>query len=202
MKRSRPLPDELRFPVPPARIDRSWRDTPLLPAVAIEYLGEIHRWREGLAAALAGEVPALVGREGLSPRARGHLALLIDAEWDVGTRRRAAGEAYNIAPFPAIRFDACADHSMAGVMEVLRWRAAVVDYLSDVWDVMGSPLLELEECRAMSAFLYPIRMEDRCIFCLTEYDPSRVSPDDHGCVMLSHVRAKWPPFPWGKVNRA
>ncbi len=183
--------------MPPARIDRSWQEAPLLPAVAAAYLSEIHRWRERVVAGLAGEGPAIAGPEGLTQRARSHLALLLGTDWDAGTREWAAGSVYNIAPFPANTND-----PMISVMEVLRWRAAAADYLSDVWDVLGKPTLELEECRAMSAFLNPDRMEGRCVYCLIEFDPGRVAPEDHACVMLSHVRAKWPPFPSDQGHRA
>jgi len=202
MNMSRHLADDLYFPTPPARIDRSWQEAPLLPAVAAEYLSEIHRWRARLVAGLAGEGPAIAGPEGLTRRARSHLALLLGTEWDANILKWAAGSAYNIAPFPATAFHANVDDPMTSVMEVLRWRAAVADYLSDVWDVLGAPVLELGECRAMSSFLQPIRMEGRCVFCLSEFDPGRVAPEDHGCVMLSHVRAKWPPCPSDEGNRA
>ncbi len=194
MNTSRYLADELCFPTPPARIDRSWREAPFSPAVAAEYLSEIHRWRSRLVAALAGEGPATADSEGLTRRARSHLALLLGTEWDAATLRWVAASGYNITPFPAASSPAHADDPMTGVMEALRWRAAIADYLSDVWDVLGTPVLELGECRAMSVFLQPVRMEGRCVFCLSEFDPSRVAPEDHGCVMLSHVRAKWPPF--------
>ena len=78
---------------------------------------------------------------------------------------------------------------MRAVLEVLHWRAAVVNYLTDVWDVLGKPELEMGECVAIGMFLRPARLEGRCIFCLTEYGADRIDPEDHGCVLVKHVRA-------------
>ena len=196
MSASTHLADQLCFPAPPARVDRTWKEAPFSPPIAIEYLLEIHRWRSRLLEVLSSEAPAIEGPQGLTRRARAHLAVLLGTEWNVGTRKWVADSSYNLAPFPPIPSHGHVDEPMSAVMEVLRWRAAVADYLSDVWDVLGEPALGLEECNVMSAFLRPIRMEGRCVFCLSEFDVGRVAPDDHGCVMLSHVRAKWPPTPW------
>src|SRR5262245_49664279 len=170
MGNSRYLVDQLRFPAPPARIDRTWRAAPFLPPVAIEYLAEIRRWRARLCEVLLGEASTIDGSDGLTPRAREHLTVLLSSEWDPATLKWAADSSYNIAPFPTLPTIGHQDDPMSSVMEVLQWRAAAADYLSDVWDVLGKPTLELPECRAMSRFLQPVRMEGRCVFCLTEFD--------------------------------
>ena len=188
MHTSRFLVDQLSFPAPPARVDRTWKEAPFSPPVATEYLAEIRRWRARLLEVLADEGSVIDGSPGLTRRARGHLVLLLSTEWDAGTLKWATDSSYHIAPFPALPSLGHPDDPMSSVMEVLRWRAAVADYLSDVWDVLGKPALELEECRALGALLQPIRMEGRCVFCLSEFGARRIAPEDHGCVMLGHVR--------------
>ena len=50
---------------------------------------------------------------------------------------------YNIAPFPAAVLEIAHAPSLDLVFEVLRWRAGLADYLSDIWDVideLGQPL--------------------------------------------------------------
>jgi len=190
MNRSRPHSNELCFPTPPARIDRTFKEAPLLPAVAATYLSEIQRWRESILMAMAAGATANTDLARLTPRARSHFAFLLDTKWNARTRLWALDSAYDLTPFPDTCDPAEMDDTMAGVMAVLRWRAGVVTYLSDVWDVLGKPALEKEECLAISAFLQPARMEGRCILCLTEFDSDRAAPEDHGCVMLSHAGAR------------
>jgi len=160
----------------------------------MEYLGEIRRWRARLLEVLVGEGSVIDRSPALTERARDHLILLLDTQWDAATTQWARDSSYNIAPFPVVPSWEV-DDPMAAVMEVLLWRAAVADYLSDVWDVLGRPALEFEECGVMGALVQPIRMEGRCVFCLSEFGAQRVAPEDHGCVMLGHVRAKGPPSP-------
>jgi len=73
-------------------------------------------------------------------------------------------------------------------LDVLRWRAGIYDFLSDIWDVIGEPMLDMFECNAMAAFLVPVGAR-RCIFCLA------AEPNHHPCVVLAHVRSKWPTLP-------
>jgi hypothetical protein len=193
MHSPRYLVDQLRFPAPPARVDRSWKEAPFTRPIATEYLAEIRRWRARLLEVLAGNGSVIDGLPSFSDRARDHLILLLAGEWDAGTTRWARDSSYNIAPFPAVPPSGPVDDPMGMVMDVLRWRAAVADYLSDVWDVLGKPSLEFVECSAMRDLVQPVRMEGRCVFCLSEFGAKLVAPEDHGCVMLSHVRAKGPP---------
>jgi hypothetical protein len=69
------------------------------------------------------------------------------------------------------------------------------DYLHDIWDVIGDPFLDLDECNAIGQFLYPAGTEDLCCFCLTEIAPDKLNVSDHDCFFLEHVRAKWPAPP-------
>src|SRR5262245_41036701 len=101
MKRSHP--DNLCFPIPPARIDRTLEETPSTPAVAAVYLSEIQRWRVAVvtAALSKGTTPANV--ENLTRRARERLVMLLDTKWDPETRLWAIASGYDLKPFPAAR---------------------------------------------------------------------------------------------------
>jgi hypothetical protein len=63
------------------------------------------------------------------------------------------------------------------MFEVLRWRAAVQDCLSDIWDVIGDPYLDFDECMAIGQFLQPAAPNEVCRFCLTEFAPEKSAPD-------------------------
>lgn len=185
MKTSTQLRDGLSFPTPPGRIDRAVERTPFRPAVAAAYLTEILRWRDAVAAALAGDDPALDGVDHLTPRARERLALLLRTRWDVATRLSILRSGHGLTPFPAPPRTPRAGDPMLAVLQVLRWRAAVVNHLTDVWDVLGRPELEMGECAAIGMFIRPARLEGRCVYCLTEYGPGHIDPEVHDCVMVS-----------------
>ncbi|MEZ0229104.1 MAG: hypothetical protein ACAI25_10805, partial [Planctomycetota bacterium] len=69
--------------------------------------------------------------------------------------------------------------------------AAVVSFLSDVWDVIGEPLFELDDCqKALEAFMPADLKKSECTSCLLDVDPARrlghaavcparVPPPDH-----------------------
>jgi hypothetical protein len=175
--------------MPPARIDRMLEKTPLLPAVAATYLSEIQRWRESVLTAIVVGDSSNADLARLTPRARGHLALLLDTRWDTRTRLWALGSAYHLTRFPESREPTREGDPMERVLAALRWRAGVVTYLADVWDVIGRPTISREECEAIGALLRPPRMDRRCVLCLSEFESGRVVPDDHGCVMLSYAGA-------------
>lgn len=189
MKRPKAHPDNLFFPIPPARIDRTLDVAPLLPAVAANYLEEIHRWRNAVVTAVATNDPAVARIENFTTRARNRLAVLMAQNWDPKTRLWALTSGYGLVPFPAARAPEDRDDPMNAVMDVLQWRVAVVNYVTDVWDVLGKPELEMGECMAIGGFMRPARLEGRCVYCLTEFDFHRIDPDDHGCVLMSHARA-------------
>ena len=102
---------------------------------------------------------------------------------------------YNITGFPA-QVGEQEGNASACVLELLRWRAGLLDYLSDVWDVMGEPALGLDECNAVTRFFEPIDAPSVCSFCLTHFEGDAIHPDNHECVVVGHVRAKWPPNPF------
>jgi hypothetical protein len=189
MKRPKAHPDNLFFPIPPARIDRTLVLAPLLPAVADNYLSEIQRWRNAVVAAVATNDPEVVRIENFTARARSRLMVLLATGWDSKARGWAATSGYGLAPFPASRLPEGLDDPMKAVMDVLHWRVTVVNYLTDVWDVLGKPELEMGECMAIGTFMRPARLEGRCVFCLTEFGYDRLDPDEHGCVLMSHVGA-------------
>jgi len=190
MKRSKALPDHLCFPVPPARIDRTLAEAPLVPDVAATYLAEIRRWRDAVVAAVAANDPTIANVENLTSRARSRLAILLDTSWDAPTRGWAAASNYDLAPFPAARPPSLVYEPMKAVLEVLHWRAAIVNYLTDVWDVLGKPELEMGECAAIGEFIRPASLAGRCVYCLTEFTFDHLDPEDHACVMAGLVGAR------------
>lgn len=187
MKRSRFNTDALCFPIPPARIGPSLAEAPLRPAVAATYLSEIRRWRDAVVTALADGDPAITDIENFTPRARGRLAMLLRTEWDARPGSWAAASDYNLTPFPLTRPSTQEEDPMSAVLEALHWRAAIIHYLTDIWDVMGRPELAMEECAAIGEFIRPARLEGRCVYCLSEFKGEMIEPDAHGCVMLGHV---------------
>ena len=190
MKRSKALPENLSFPVPPARIDRTLAEAPILPAVAAEYLAEIQRWRDDVVAAVGAGDPAIDCVENLTTRARSRLRALLDTRWDARTRGWAATSNYDLNPFPAARPPSQVYEPMKAVMEVLHWRAAIVNYLTDVWDVLGKPELDMGECAAIGEFMRPARLAGRCVYCLSEFNFDHLDPEDHGCLMVGNVSAR------------
>jgi len=185
MKRSRIHPDHLCFPLPPARIDHTLAEAPLLPAVATAYLTEIQRWRDTVVTAIAENDSVLAGIADFTPRARRRLAVLLETTWDAKTKVWATS--HGLTPFPSRRPTAAT--AMEAVLELLHWRGAVVNYLTDIWDGLSRPELEMRECAAIGAFVRPVRLEGVCVYCLTEFTLDRMDPEDHGCVIMTHARA-------------
>ena len=190
------LNSELRFPKPPFRIDSSCLD--LLPEehAASSYLDQIRSWRSAVLAFIeksGGKLAPELGN--LTERAQTALATFLASDWTPEMTAYAARSPYNISAFPASALQAVSNPTMESVSEVLRWRAGVVDYLSDVYDVIGEPLLDLDECIAMNQFLRPAGNEKLCLFCLTELTSEQLNSGQHDCMLISHVRAKWPPMP-------
>jgi hypothetical protein len=75
---------------------------------------------------------------------------------------------------------------------LLHWRAALLDWVADVWDVIGEPALDVFECRELERLLQP-RLRGACMWCLTVHPPA---PAGHGCPVLDAARAHWPPSPF------
>ena len=86
---------------------------------------------------------------------------------------------YGVAPYPApprafglARNDADCAMDRQFLLDILVWRSRLVDFLSDVWDVMGTPLLEMEECEwVIREVLTPAGAVDRCVNCLLPVPP-------------------------------
>ena len=190
------LQNELRFPKPPFRLAQSVLDDPPPGEVLSNYLGEIRQWRSAVLAFLEEpEVKRAATIEGLSERASEALATCLSSQWPENMSAWAKQSPYNLNAFPAPALEAVSPPCLALVLDVLRWRAGVMDMLSDIWDVIGEPWLDLAECMAMEQFLYPVGDRRCCAFCLTEFASDQMHADRHQCLLLGHVRAKWPAMP-------
>lgn len=56
------------------------------------------------------------------------------------------------------------------ILDILLWRAHLVDFLADVWDTLGSPLFGMEECGYATRMLMPEGANDtHCLLCLLAY---------------------------------
>ena len=187
------LNSELRFPKPPFRIDPSPVD--LLPQAVSSYLDQVRSWRQAVVEFIGGSSgkPA-PETDGLTERAQKALATFLADRWTEGMTDYVSQSPYNISPFPASALEGASNPPMESVFEILQWRAAVVDYLSDVWDVIGDPFLDIDECGAIDKFLRPVSKVRLCSFCLTEFASGQLD-SGHDCMLTSHVRAKWPPMP-------
>lgn len=188
MKRPKAHPDNLFFPIPPARIDRTLERHPLQPAVAATYLEEILRWRDAVVTAVAEGDRSVDLIENLTARARSRLMVLMATRWDARALGWAAASAYHLTPFPVSGPVSEVERPMEAVMDVLYWRVAVLNYLTDVWDTLSKPELDMGECVAIGEFMRPARLEERCVYCLTEFDFDRLDPEAHGCVMTGLAR--------------
>jgi len=191
-----PMHPELHFPQPPFRLVASLIDSPPPSSVLSEYVRQIRAWRAAVLALVHRPLPDVVAdNEALSEPVREWLGQLLAGEWPDEVRRWALQSPYHLTPFPTGVLEPAAAASLDSALGVLRWRAGVEDFLSDIWDVIGEPLLDLDECNAIGAFFRPITQERICGFCLTEFPPDQLHVDRHGCLVLAHVRAKWPPMP-------
>lgn len=188
------LNSELRFPKPPFRMDPS-SVNPLSQDNAVSsYLDQIRLWRLAVLSFIdnsRGKPPA--EGDGLTDRAQQALATFLASHWTQGMTNYARQSPYNIAPFPASALEAVSNATMESVLDVLRWRASVVDYLDDVYDVIGETFLNLFECIAIDELLNPACEEQLCSFCLTAFAAEQLDPDGHDCILVGHARAKWPP---------
>lgn len=187
-------PPELRFPAPPTGIVIASGEAPATSAVAAAYLAEIGAWRERLIAALSGAGFDIPEARGITSRARQHMAGLLADEWHPEFQAWADGSAYNLSPLTEPSAAAQARGPRQVALDVLCWRAAIYDYLSDIWDVIGEPVLDMFECNAMATYLLPPG-GGRCTYCLGTFDEARMHTSKHPCFVLTHVRAKWPSLP-------
>ncbi len=180
-----PFPAELRFPKPPFRMDRSLAESQLPDAAAEGYLNDIRAWRLAVLEFVArpGTGPQS-DPDGLSERARKALVTFLAESWSEATSLWAAQSPYNVSAFPISGLEADKMSTVDSILKILRWRAGLEDCLSDIWDVIGEPALDLDECDAIGQFLRPASEAKLCCLCLNEYAPGDLPPDRHGCLIL------------------
>jgi hypothetical protein len=85
-----------------------------------------------------------------------------------------AARTYRVGPFPAAAPPAVAERTNGDckdarryLLDVMVWRSRLVDFLSDVWDVIGAPLLDMDECEwVIRELLMPRSPARLCINCL------------------------------------
>ena len=189
------LSSKFCFPRPPFRIDKSALAAPPPNQVLSGYLEQICRWRSVVLEFLqVSEAAVLPPIKGLSERARLALQKFLTSNWSEQMSQYAAQCPYNIRPFPGTAVESASTATLGSVLEVLQWRAGFEDYLCDVCFAID-PSLDLDECCAIGEFLSPIGKQPLCFFCLTEFAPANQAPDQHRCLVLGYVRAKWPPMP-------
>ena len=183
---------EPRFPRPPQPLDGG--DEPAIR----KFLVATELWRNTVLERFwkLNQDHSVAALRDLTPRARQALALLLAAEWPAGMTGYAAQSPYSIAPFPTAALRPDGQNGVERVKEILHWRGAVVDYLSDVWDVVGKPHLDMEECSAIGRLFEPESGEELCPFCLSVVLPGRELSESHDCPVIPPIRSKWPsPFP-------
>jgi hypothetical protein len=190
------LPSEARFPKPLFRIDQSLFDSPPPDQVISSYLEQIRSWRTAVLEFLSGLTTAPAHEEDApSPRARAAMAMHLQSSWDDRITMAATNSPYSIRPFPIKALQSTSNVTLGVLMEVLCWRAGFLDYVSDVWDVFGEPELDQYECGALESFLTPLDSKRLCTFCLTQFEVDKAHPDLHNCLLVGHVRSKWPGGP-------
>lgn len=114
-------------------------------------------------------------------------------EWSPATTEFAAHSPYNLAPFPERVLDPRGASSATVLRELLGWRASLLDFLADIWDVFDEPWLSCEDCTAVEHYLQPPDHGQLCLWCLAPITPKS---SDHTCPLLAHICAKWPESPF------
>ena len=187
------LPPKLRFPRPPFPIDG--RFVAVTPDAVPMYLDAIRSWRSYVLEFLKdADGKYLEEFHYLSARAQQMLATFLAEAWTPGMSRYAAQSPYNMRAFPHDLLEGNGNSKIESVLDALRWRAGVVDYLGDAPFAMFSAI-ELDESVAIEQFLNPVNYRELCWLCLTEFEREQKHPDAHDCLLLGHVRAKWPKTP-------
>lgn len=164
-------PPPPRFPAPPESV---WSLAD--PVGAVSFLHAAGEWSIELGDWLRAGPPAL------SPALRGMLLGLLEQRGDAASGLRS---------FPR---SAVADPSPESAAAVLMWRRSVLDYLADVWDVIGEPRFEHTECAAATEALLPADAADRCLSCLLRLAPAERA--DHWHVCPARQLAGGPPSPF------
>ncbi|KYF89560.1 hypothetical protein BE20_20125 [Sorangium cellulosum] len=150
------------------------REAPSFPRVAAEMLGsappaivtqrfllQVETWRTETLAWLSGPERAAHLSDGLAELLR---AVLGDP-----SARRSREVPLTVTSYPAPNGSAVGLAEHRSALDILVWRSTLVDYLQDVWDVIGPALFEVQECGfAVDILLMPqppsgVRL---CIDCL------------------------------------
>src|SRR5690606_21916479 len=118
----------------------------------------------------------------LSPALRGLLLALLEQRGDPRAGLRSL-------PRPAV-----ADPTPGSAAAALICRRSVLDYLAAVWDVIGEPRFEHDECAAATEALRPAAAADRCLGCLLRLAPAERA--DHWHVCPARQLAGGPPSPF------
>ena len=135
-----------------------------------DFLERVRTWRE---AARAWLVSAAAVDAPITDEMRRILRVAL-GDSDARGGALAAARTYRVGPFPAGAPPAvtgqtngdCKD-ARRYLLEVMVWRSRLVDFLSDVWDVIGPPLLDMDECEwVIRELLTPPSPVRLCIKCL------------------------------------
>jgi hypothetical protein len=140
-------------------------DSTATDSEARAFLGAVDRWRADALTWL--DQPATAHR--LSPGLR---ALLVGILTTPGTDR---AEPLPVpAPYAVRALPAFTGPPVGAARQVLTWRAAIVDFLSDVWDTIGPAPYQFEECTLVIRELFTtdtVRNTTLCRDCLQPLPP-------------------------------
>lgn len=146
------------------------------------FLDAVDRWRAGALSWL--DQPVTTHR--LSPGLHGLLAELLTTPATAGTQLSLVPEVYAVRPLPAFT-----GPPVEAARRVLAWRAAIVDFLSDVWDTIGPAPYQFEECTLVIRELFTpdtAGNTDLCRDCLQPLPPDQRAAAAHvfGCPVRLH----------------
>ena len=163
------------------------------PAAATGFLDQVQRWR--------GEALAWLTTsrdEGVSDE----LADFLRWAFGVGPRPAYEISAYVVCAFPTVATERAiaalgADSAPERVQAVLLWRAQIADFLADVWDTIGPPLFDMEEC-AVAENLFLVELHHHGTYCPTCLTPHAGANGDGAHRASCPVRLPLPPNarPW------
>jgi hypothetical protein len=177
------------FPMPPDNVHEASVE------VLSRFISQFNEWRNHLINDL--DHPSKLASLVPSIRAVSFFQLLLNTTWPEDLTEFAIRSPYNIFPFPDVTHFAKKfglDKAKSIVINILKWRASLVDMLSDMWDVIGEPTLDLDKCRFIEN-LIPRNIEGRCIFCLAKFEDA-TNHESHSCIVAEHIRAKWSDEPF------
>jgi hypothetical protein len=129
------------------------------PALSPDFVERVTRWHAAARRWLEDGAPA-------APISAQMRSLLRAALGDPGAApdTLALTRPLRVAPFP----------TEVSVLAILLWRARLVYFLADVWDVIGPPLLEMEESEwVIQELLTPPSNVELCLDCLQPIPAAR-----------------------------